>query len=240
MHPILLLITFLMGAIFPTEKTLNPEPMPKLVYFYDPLCGWCYGFSPVIKKLSEEYGKQYEFQVISGGMISPDKSGSINEIAPFIKEAYKTVEESTGTKFGDTFIKDVLMPGHAILSSEKPSRAVTICKMLKPEKTVAFVHDLQKAFYYEGKDLQEDATYRPLARSYGMDEDLFLQMLNTPEVAKKTQEDYSYATSLGVTGFPTVMYHDADTMLVLSRGYSTYEEMRQRIDSIPHYLKRKP
>jgi putative protein-disulfide isomerase len=150
------------------------------------------------------------------------------------------VEESTGTKFGDTFIKDVLMPGHAILSSEKPSRAVTICKMLKPEKTVAFVHDLQKAFYYEGKDLQEDATYRPLARSYGMDEDLFLQMLNTPEVAKKTQEDYSYATSLGVTGFPTVMYHDADTMLLLSRGYSTYEEMRQRIDSIPHYLKRKP
>lgn len=210
--------------------------MARIIYLYDPLCGWCYGFSPVIKKLSEDYSRQYDFTVISGGMIPHEKSGSINEIAPFIKDAYKTVEENTGIKFGETFIREILMPGNAVLNSEKPSRAVTICKMLKPEQTIAFVHDLQRAFYFYGKDLQDDATYRPLASAFNIDEDLFMKMLNEPEVAKKTQEDYQYAASLNVSGFPTLLYQNEDTMLVLSRGYASYTEVKERLDSIPHYL----
>lgn len=210
--------------------------MSRIIYFYDPLCGWCYGFSPVIKKLSEDYGKKFDFQVVSGGMIPQARSGTINEIAPFIKEAYKTVEESTGIKFGEPFVRDILMPGEAVLNSEKPSRAVSVCKMLKPEKTIAFVHDLQKAFYFYGKDLQDDATYRPLAKTYGIDEEHFLKMLNEAEVVQKTLEDYQYTSSLGINGFPSLAFQNADTILVLSRGYATYEEMKQRFDSIPQYL----
>ncbi|HVE60446.1 MAG TPA: hypothetical protein VNA26_01410, partial [Chitinophagaceae bacterium] len=41
-------------------------------YCYDALCGWCYGFSPVMKKIEQEYKDQVSFDVLSGGMIMPD------------------------------------------------------------------------------------------------------------------------------------------------------------------------
>jgi len=31
-----------------------PDRGITLYYFYDALCGWCYGFSPVIAKLADE------------------------------------------------------------------------------------------------------------------------------------------------------------------------------------------
>jgi putative protein-disulfide isomerase len=235
-----LFLYLLLTGIISLNNNEKHNTMSKIIYFQDPLCGWCYGFGPVIKKISVDYKDKYQFQVVSGGMIPDAKSGSINEIAPFIKEAYKTVEENTGIRFGDNFIKNVLMPGNAILNSEKPSRAITICKLLKPENSISFVHDLQWAFYQDGKDLQDDATYRPLAKLFGMDEDHFRKMLNDPLVAGKTQEDYQITSSLGINGFPTLVYQDTDTMLILSRGFSAYEELKQRIDSIPHYLNNKP
>lgn len=38
-----------------------------LFYCYDAYCGWCYGFSPVIKEIEEEFKEkaQYEFALCS-------------------------------------------------------------------------------------------------------------------------------------------------------------------------------
>ncbi len=57
----------------------------KLIYVYDALCGWCYGFSPVISKIHKEYKDSLEFEVISGGMILGDRIGPIGEVASYIK-----------------------------------------------------------------------------------------------------------------------------------------------------------
>ena len=71
---------------------------PVLIYCYDAYCGWCYGFSPVIKKVAHEFKDQLEIDVLSGGMILPEKPTPIATIAPYIQKAYKTVEETTGIK----------------------------------------------------------------------------------------------------------------------------------------------
>ena len=72
-----------------------------IIYVYDALCGWCYGFSPVIKQVFEKYQAQFDFEVISGGMILGERQGPIGEVAAYIKGAYKTVEDTTGVKFGE-------------------------------------------------------------------------------------------------------------------------------------------
>ena len=40
------------------------------IYCYDAYCGWCYGFSPVIKQLSYAYQPQIHTEVLSGGMLA--------------------------------------------------------------------------------------------------------------------------------------------------------------------------
>ena len=49
---------------------------PVVIYCYDAYCGWCYGFSPVIKQIAEEYKDHFDIEVLSGGMIITDKPKS--------------------------------------------------------------------------------------------------------------------------------------------------------------------
>jgi putative protein-disulfide isomerase len=70
--------------------------MKTLIYCYDAYCGWCYGFSKVIKKIYSEYKNKLEFEVLSGGMILPEEPVAIGATAKYIEGAYKRVEEITG------------------------------------------------------------------------------------------------------------------------------------------------
>ena len=62
---------------------------PTLIYCYDAYCGWCYGFSEVMKKINSEYKSQFEIEVLSGGMILPGEPVSIGATAGYISKAYK-------------------------------------------------------------------------------------------------------------------------------------------------------
>ena len=85
----------------------------KLIYYFDALCGWCYGFSPVMSKVQEKYSGKLDIEVVSGGLFLGKRAGGVNEVAPHIKAgAYKSVERRTGVKFGQTFLEDVLKNGN--------------------------------------------------------------------------------------------------------------------------------
>ena len=62
-----------------------------LIYCYDAYCGWCYGFSEVMKKIHSEYKNKLEIEVLSGGMILPEEPYHISNMAGFISKAYKNV-----------------------------------------------------------------------------------------------------------------------------------------------------
>ncbi len=44
---------------------------PALYYCYDAYCGWCYGFSPVIRRVFEEYQDSIELRSALGGHDPP-------------------------------------------------------------------------------------------------------------------------------------------------------------------------
>ena len=83
---------------------------PTLFYCYDAYCGWCYGFSPVIKQIAANYNPQLNIEVLSGGMIVPENPVAIGVTAGFIQKAYPTVEEYTGVKFGADYLWHVENP----------------------------------------------------------------------------------------------------------------------------------
>ena len=115
------------------------EDKIKVLYFYDALCGWCYGFSLVIKEVKTAYDDKFDFEIISGGLRLGDAVGPIGEVAPYIKAgAYKTVEQTCGVKFGDDFVNGPLQEGTMILNSLQPAIALAIVKKLKPKKAFEF------------------------------------------------------------------------------------------------------
>ncbi|MGZ5189985.1 MAG: DsbA family protein, partial [Flavisolibacter sp.] len=120
---------------------------PTIYYCYDPYCGWCYGFSPVIKRFYKKNKDRFAFDVLSGGMIMPDEPVHFAPMAKYIQGAYKRVEELTGVKFGEDFLWHVFHPEETdwYPDSIKAATALCIYKEYYPEDAISFATDLQYA-----------------------------------------------------------------------------------------------
>lgn len=126
---------------------------PLLIYCYDAYCGWCYGFSPVIKQIAEDYQSKLHTEVLSGGMVLPEEPVHISATAGYIQGAYKRVEELTGIQFGKDYLWHINNPDESdwFPSSEKPAIAMSIFKEMYPDRQVQFAADLQYGLHYEGR-----------------------------------------------------------------------------------------
>ena len=208
---------------------------PIIYYCYDAYCGWCYGFSTVIKQIAEEYKDKLSFEVLSGGMIPAENPKPISATADYINEAYHRVEELTGIKFGEDYLWHIRNPSESdwFPHSEKAAIALSIFKEIYPELQVQFAADLQYALHYEGRDLTDDEAYRHLLEKYKIDAESFYIKLKSEEYKEKAHYEFSLCKQLQVTGFPAVLLQTGETKFYLvARGYATYEDVKARIENI--------
>lgn len=209
----------------------------KIIYVYDALCGWCYGFSPVFKQCYEKHKNDFEFEVLSGGMMVGDRIGSINDIAPYIKTAYHTVENTTGVKFGEAYL-GVLEDGSMILNSELPSIALSLFKQYFPDQSVLFAHEIQNALYFDGRDPNEFETFRYIAVNHGIDPDEFEAKMKTEGAKEAAYYDFALAKQLRVESFPAVLMQTSETgFYLIAKGYTDFETLEFRINNVLNEVK---
>lgn len=208
---------------------------PVVYYCYDAYCGWCYGFSPVIKKIATAFKDKLSFEVLSGGMIPKENARPISAIAGYISEAYHRVEETTGIKFGEDYLWHIFNPDKSdwYQHSEKSATALCIVKEIQPEQQVAFAADLQYALHYEGRDLTDDEAYRHLLEKYVIPEEEFYTKLNSEEYKEKAHYEFALCKQLQATSFPQVLLQVADQKFyLLAKGYTDYETLKKRIQTV--------
>lgn len=204
-----------------------------LFYCYDAYCGWCYGFSAVMKQLVARY-PAIQVEVLSGGMILPENPVPISATADYIQKAYPTVEEYTGVQFGPDYLWHI---NHPELSdwfphSEKPAIALCIFKEYYPDQQVAFAADLQYALHFEGRDLTDDEAYRHLLEKYSIQPEAFYQKLTSDEYKEQAYYEFQLCKQLQVTGFPCLLLQNSETKFtLLARGYTDYETLTARLDA---------
>jgi len=191
----------------------------KIVYVYDALCGWCYGFSPVMVQFYEKYKDKVDFEVISGGMITGDRIGPIGEVASYIRWAYKDVENATGIKFGSQFLNQTLENGEAIFTSIPPAIALSVFKETKPEQSIPFASELQKAIYYDGIEPENLEAYGEIAEKFGLNAKSFVTKMKDPFYKNKALEDFEKSAKLNVSGFPTLFIKMDGTYRKIGSGY---------------------
>ncbi|HPH83958.1 MAG TPA: DsbA family protein [Ferruginibacter sp.] len=208
---------------------------PVLIYCYDAYCGWCYGFSPVMKQVQETYHDRLEIEVLSGGMILPEKPTHIAQTAGYIQKAYKVVEEHTGIVFGSDYLWHINNPDLSdwYPSSEKPAIALCIFREYYPQRQVEFAADLQQALHSEGRDLCDDEAYRHLLEKYSIQPEIFFEKLHSDEYKEKAYYDFALCKQLQVTGFPAVLMQIGESKFyLLAKGYTPYEALAERIENV--------
>lgn len=204
---------------------------PKIIYIQDAMCGWCYAFGSVMDELQEIQKDNFDFLAVNGGMVLGESIKPIAAMSDYILKAYNRVEEMSGIKFGEAFL-DLVKKGEYLSSSEMPGVALTVFKSFLPQKSIAFTHDVQYAFFYNGKSLNERETYLEIIKEYGIDEETFIERMNDDGFHKLFEEEVNEVRQLGIQGFPTVLCQKSDGLYMVCNGFQPLDVMNQVLNGI--------
>ncbi|TGE19332.1 DsbA family protein [Hymenobacter elongatus] len=200
----------------------QPTDLPELLYIFDPLCGWCYGMSPVIERVQNEFAGRLTVSALSGGMVTGPQAGPIRNDWEYISGALEQVEKVAGVTFGPAF-RQLGAEGSYRQDSEPPCRALTVFRQLDPyHQAASFAHAIQQAYFRDGQNLNDPATYEPLAADFGLNVAEFRRRLALPETAQATRQEFAAVARIGVQGFPTTILRAGDQGYLLARGFQPY------------------
>jgi putative protein-disulfide isomerase len=203
-----------------------------LYYVYDPLCGWCYGFSPVMNQVQETIQDRCPVEVISGGMVVDERVGPLSQIAPYIRDGVKRVEELTGVKFGNSYLEDLWGEGTRIMNSWPACLALTVFKSINTQHGLQYASDLQKAIYFEGIHPEDMNYFAGLAANYGVDKNEFLKRCNEDTFKLRTRQEFQFANDLKATGYPYVVLRKGGAYFLVAHGYTDLDTILGRLGNI--------
>lgn len=199
---------------------------PILWYFADPMCSWCWGFSPVIEALRDEYRKRMKIALVLGGL----RPG---ETAPMTAAGRKDILHhwhQVHARTGQPFRFDNALPQGFVYDTEPASRAVVTVGGLDPALTFPLFKAIQSAFYSEGRDVTQPGVLADLAAGLGVDAAAFLSAFDSDAARAKTQAHFRQARQAGVTGFPALIVQQDAQLHPVSNGCQPLETVRDAID----------
>jgi putative protein-disulfide isomerase len=194
---------------------------PRLIYFADPMCSWCYGFSPVIAQIRQTFGRALPIQVVMGGLRPGNDKPSTEASKTELKVHWEHIHEITGLPFDDSVLDH---PGF-LYDTDPAARAVVRVRREDGEKALLFLRRLHRAFYAEGQDITKAPVLAQLAAEFDVDPEAFLADFDTDDLKHETWNDYAVAQRAGVTGFPTLVGgpNEEGHYGVVTRGFQPAE-----------------
>lgn len=210
---------------------------PTLIYAYDPLCGWCFGFHPVMEKLAQRFKNDLDVVAIGGGLAVGENAQPIEEGYSTIREALSRVEQTTGITFGQNF-KMLAEEGSYLYNSEPSCRAQTVVNELRPDKSLEFAGVLQHAIFKDGKNLNEWNTFSELMSEHSMNTHKAEELFNSSTIREKTKEHFDWCKQNGASAFPTLLLKIGDEVGVLSRGYRPFDTLESHLHHLINNIKK--
>jgi|SRR5579859_2483543 len=196
---------------------------PHLIYFSDPMCSWCYGFSPVVENIRRTFGRSLPVRIVMGGLRPGAEKPMTEEAKLEIVDHWTNVQDATGLAFNGSGMS---APGF-IYDTDPAARAVVVARRDGEEMAAAYLVRAQQAFYAEGRDVTTQAVLLEIADELGIDADAFLEAWASDAAKQETWRDYAISQRAGVTGFPTLVAgpNDEGVFGVVTRGYAPAEQV---------------
>ncbi|OGB35137.1 MAG: protein-disulfide isomerase [Burkholderiales bacterium RIFCSPLOWO2_12_FULL_61_40] len=181
-----------------------------VTYLFDPLCGWCYGASPVIQQLAQQTGIQLELAptgLFAGGGRTMD--------AAFADYAWSNdvrIAKLTGQCFTEDYRHNVLGRHGSRFDSAATTLALTAVFLTAPQRELEALKALQEARYVQGLDTCDVLVVETLLRDLGLavaadrlaENDVELLAAN----AARIQKAQGLMHTFGAQGVPALVVTD--------------------------------
>jgi putative protein-disulfide isomerase len=210
--------------------------MPTTVtYLFDPLCGWCYGASPVVRQLGQQPNVQLELApsgLFAGGGRTMDAA-----FADFAWSNDLRIAKLTGQRFTEDYRQNVLGRLGSRFDSTAATLALTAVSLSEPQRELEALNALQDARYVRGLDICDVSVVGNLLRDLGLTAaaDRFaasnaeLLAANTARIEKAR----GLMQTFGAQGVPALMVTDGRGNRLLSGNalYGNCENLLSQIEA---------
>jgi putative protein-disulfide isomerase len=199
---------------------------PILWYFADPMCSWCWGFSPVIETLREEYRDRMKIALVLGGLRHETASMTAagrTEILHHWREVH--------ARTGQPFRFDNALPEGFVYDTEPACRAVVTVGGLDSALIFPLFKAIQNAFYAGGHDVTQPGVLADLAAELGVDRNAFLPAFDSDAARAKTQAHFKQTRQAGVRGFPALILQQDTQLTPVSSGCQPLDTVRAAIET---------
>lgn len=202
-------------------------PEREIVAVVDPMCSWCWGFSPALEGIERDFGAVAPLTIVVGGLRPLTKRKMDAKAKAEIREHWQHVQEASGQPFDFEFFA---REGF-VYDTEPACRALVTVRTLKREAARDFLDRAHRAFYAENKDVTDADVLADIAEAAGVAKAGFVALFNTIDIVYETAGDFHAARRLGVNGFPTVLLRAGNAMSILTAGFQPYERIAPAIEA---------
>ena len=164
------------------------------------------------------------------GGLAPDSDEPMDtKTKTYVQSAWRSVAQQTGAKFNHQFWA-VCQPRR---STYPACRAVITAGLQLSGSRERYYEALQRAYFLDARNPSDYETLISLAKEIGLDPVQFQKDLNSSIVKQAFRDELNQVRSLGVSGFPTVIWHQKDAknrtrLEVLSTGYTDADSLYDR------------
>lgn len=176
--------------------------MKTVIYAYDPMCSWCYGFAPTLREIQKHLPADVQFEYLLGGLAPDDDVPMPQAMADKLAATWHRIESQCGVSFDHTYWQQSPLPprttfiaGRAVLAAERQHTPIATT-----------LEAIQVAYYKNARNVWSEHVLAEIAGELGLDENLFRADLEAVRDAHDNQLQRTY--QLGVQGFPTLIWQD--------------------------------
>jgi putative protein-disulfide isomerase len=171
--------------------------MAELIYGFDPLCGWCYGIVPAMRRVARDH-PEVPIRLVMAGLVSGERVGPYREMEGYIRSAAPRLREVTGRAPSEAFFRLIAREG-VTGDSGPPCIAIAHVAGQAPACAVPFAHRVIEAHFEDGADLGDAATYAPLLAAIGLPAQL-------PDLGDRALAEriWEAGRRIGLRAFPTL------------------------------------
>lgn len=209
--------------------------IPHLVYFADPMCSWCWGFSPVIDAIARRH-PDLPIRLVLGGLRPFTETPMDEQAKAKTRQHWQHVEAASGQPFDYGFFD---REGF-VYDTEPAARAVVAARRLDAGHAFPLNRRIAHAFYAENRDVTDADVLTALAAAEGLDTEAFAAVLNDDATRQETLADFAVSQASGVTGFPTLVAgpagQDAAGYVAIAIGFRQAEAV---LDAVEEFVQSK-
>ncbi|MBJ7536404.1 DsbA family protein [Marinomonas transparens] len=199
-----------------------------LIYCYDPMCSWCWGFRPTWTQLQKALqplidSQQLTIQPILGGLAIDSDVPMPEEMKEKLENTWQNIQSSLGSEFNFEFWRTAT-PRR---STYPACRACYVARDFGLEEEM--YHAIQEAYYLQAQNPSDLDTLSTCAEHIGLKAEGFQKAMQHVKDEQLLEKEINQARHLGLNSFPSLTLLLGDHLTPIPLDYKDHTNMLENI-----------